>query len=247
MAFWCCNPCSHRIRRDLWHGDSQGRLLCCHRPRVCLQAQRPRRRASWASSLASRVELCWQLTFSSDPVLLWFTCCSYYLHNHNCYLHDRESRGQRAREAPRSSLTLITCVLPWSAGARPVPRILPLAASLQLAWPYGLRFRYASSGNHAVACHTFPRPAMTCRVACSAFVSTLRTGGGGRGTVPLAPRGAHLWAPRPTRDAAAARPAPEGSCHDEVGWCGRVAGVGSQRAPRSRVSVTGKPARWSET
>lgn len=101
---------------------------------------------------------------------------------------------------PRSSLTLITCVLPWSAGARPVPRILPLAASLQLAWPHGLRFRYASSGNHAVACHTFPRPAMTCRVACSAFVSTLRTGGGGRGTVPLAPRGAHLWAPRPTRD-----------------------------------------------
>lgn len=148
---------------------------------------------------------------------------------------------------PRSSLTLITCVLPWSAGARPVPRILPLAASLQLAWPHGLRFRYASSGNHAVACHTFPRPAMTCRVACSAFVSTLRTGGGGRGTVPLAPRGAHLWAPRPTRDAAAARPAPEGSCHDEIGWCGRVAGVGSQRAPRSRVSVTGKPARWSET
>lgn len=99
MAFWCCDPCSHRIRQDLWHGDSQGRLLCCHRPRVCLQAQRPRHRASWASSLASRVELCWQLTFSSDPVLLWFTCCSYYLHNHNCYLHDRESRGQRARDA----------------------------------------------------------------------------------------------------------------------------------------------------
>lgn len=68
-------------------------------PWVCLQAQRPRRRASWASSLASRVELCWQLTFSSDPVLLWFTCCSYHLHNHNCYLHDRESRGQRARDA----------------------------------------------------------------------------------------------------------------------------------------------------
>lgn len=124
---------------------------------------------------------------------------------------------------PRSSLTLITCVLPWSAGARPVPRILPLAASLQLAWPHGLRFRYASSGNHAVACHTFPRPAMTCRVACSAFVSTLRTGGGGRGTVPLAPRGAHLWAPRPTRDAAAARPAPEGSCW--VVWPCRGCGV----------------------
>lgn len=138
----------------------------------------------------------------------------------------------------------------WNAGAR-VPAFGPgriLAAHLAARPVVLLR----SVREPRCSASHLPPAAITYGFACSAFVSRaplvpLETGGGGGGTSPLAPRGARLWAPRPTCDVAAAGPAPEGSCHDEIGWCGRVTAVGSQRAPRSGVSVPGKLARWFES